>query len=73
MADATSAAPLPTTRKTTSRKPINAATISEVDMTCLPPGRGSRRRRDYDRGANPLSAIFIQGEEGRADSPVTAS
>jgi len=65
MADATSAAPLPMMRRTTSRTPRNAATISEVDMACLPLERGLRRRRDYDRGANPLSAILIQGEDAR--------
>lgn len=36
MAPATSAAPLSTTRKTTSAKPRNAATISEVEMAMLP-------------------------------------
>jgi hypothetical protein len=51
MAEATSSAPLPMIRKTTSRKPRSAATISEVDMTRLLSGRGSRRRRDYDPGA----------------------
>jgi len=35
MAEATSAAPLWMMRKTTSRKPKNAATISDVEMTRL--------------------------------------
>jgi hypothetical protein len=33
MAEATSTAPLWTIRKTTSRKPKNAAAISDVEMT----------------------------------------
>jgi hypothetical protein len=41
MAEATSAAPLWIMRKTTSRKPKNAATISDVEMTWLLSGRGS--------------------------------
>jgi len=36
MARATSAAPLPTIRSTTRRKPINPATISDVGMMRLP-------------------------------------
>jgi hypothetical protein len=36
MAEATSAAPLLTMRKTTSRKPKNAATISDLEMMWLP-------------------------------------
>ncbi|HXE25094.1 MAG TPA: hypothetical protein VN637_09425 [Roseiarcus sp.] len=51
MAEPTSAAPLPMMRKTTSRKPRNAATISEIDMTCLPSGAARVEDGDYDRGA----------------------
>jgi hypothetical protein len=53
MAEATSAAPLWMIRKTTSRKPKNAATISDVEMTWLPvrPRFALKTAPVYDRGA----------------------
>jgi hypothetical protein len=54
MAEATSAAPLWMIRKTTSRKPRNAATMSEAEMVRVPrPGalRAPKTARDYDRRA----------------------
>jgi hypothetical protein len=53
MAEATSAAPLLMMRKTTSRKPNSAATISDVEMTWLPVRSpiALKRVQDDDRGA----------------------
>jgi hypothetical protein len=53
MAEATSAAPLWMMRKTTSRKPKNAATISDVEMTRLPVRSrfALKTAPVYDRGA----------------------
>jgi hypothetical protein len=48
MADPTSAAPLWTIRKTTSRKPKNEATISDVEMTWLPVARARVRVEEKD-------------------------
>src|ERR1700722_19074811 len=65
MAEATSAAPLWMIRKTTSRKPRNAATMSEAEMAGVPPsGRGSRRRlrRTTIAAVNRLSAIVAEVE-----------
>jgi hypothetical protein len=51
MARASSAAPLSTIKKTTSRKPKNPATISDVGMTWLPVGAGLAAKivEEYDR------------------------
>jgi hypothetical protein len=67
MAAATSAAPLWTIRKTTSRKPRNAATISDVEMIWLPIRAQfkSKTARDYDPGAR-LSAVIVVTEQPRA-------
>ena len=65
MAEATSAAPLWTIRKTTSRKPRNAATISDTEMTWAPcPGAASRQRlrRTTIAARNRLSAIVAEVE-----------
>ena len=63
MAAATSLAPLWMTRKTTSRKPRNAATISEVEMTWLPVLRAVRVEDGTTIAApNRLSAIVVQVE-----------
>jgi hypothetical protein len=53
MAEATSAAPLWTIRKTTSRKPRNVAAISDVEMIRLLAGARfkSKTAQDYDPGA----------------------
>ena len=60
MAEATSAAPLWMTRKTTTRSPSNPATISEAEMAGVPlSGRVSRRRprRTTLAARDRLSAI----------------
>ena len=53
MAEPTSAAPLWTIRKTTTRKPRNAATISDLEIAWLLSGRGSplKTAQGYDRRA----------------------
>jgi 1L-myo-inositol 1-phosphate cytidylyltransferase / CDP-L-myo-inositol myo-inositolphosphotransferase len=63
MAEATSAAPLWTIRKTTSRKPKNAATISDVEMTWLPVRArfASKTGQDYDRGAQSSISNYRPG------------
>jgi hypothetical protein len=64
IAEATSAAPLWTIRKTTSRKPRQAATMSDAEMIWLPvrapfaPGL----RRTTIAGRNRLSAIVAKVE-----------
>ena len=52
MAEATSAAPLWMMRKTTSRKPRNAATMSEAEMAGSPVRArfAPKTAQDYDRG-----------------------
>jgi hypothetical protein len=69
MAEPTSAAPLLTMRKTTSRKPKNAATISDLEMTWLPvqPPLAGEIVEDDDRG---LSAIAVELETGGGDDPI---
>src|SRR5580658_7200988 len=64
MAEPTSGAPLWTIRNTTSRKPRNAATISDLEIAWLLSGRGSRQRlRRTTIGArNHLSAIVAEVE-----------
>jgi hypothetical protein len=64
MAEATSAAPLWTTRKTTSRKPRNAATMSDLEIGWLLSERGSRQklRRTTIAARNRLSAIVVEVE-----------
>src|ERR1700683_600216 len=64
MADPTSAAPLWTIRKTTSRKPRNAATISDLEIAWLLFERGSRQRlrRTTIAARNRLSAFVAEVE-----------
>jgi hypothetical protein len=67
MAEATSAAPLWTIRKTISRKPRKAATISDVEMIWLLVRARfkSKTAQDYDPGAR-LSAVIVVTEQPRA-------
>ena len=64
MAQPTSAAPLWTIRKTTSRKPRNAATMSDLEIAWLLSERGSRQklRRTTIAAQNRLSAIVAEVE-----------
>jgi hypothetical protein len=67
MAEATSAAPLLMMRKTTSRKPKNAATISDIEMTWLPVRSrlASKTVQDDGRGAPFISNRRPVGDERR--------
>src|SRR5271170_4838285 len=68
MAEATSAAPLSMMRKTTSRKPKSAATISDFEMTWLP-FRSWLAVQDDDRGArSSISNHRPVGDKRRLDS-----
>ena len=63
MAEATSAAPLWMIRKTTSRKPRNAATISEVEIAVAPLRArvAPKNAQGYDRRAKSSISNRRQG------------